>query len=203
MLHQTKTIRKMKVLYTRVSSEGQKTDRQIRIGIEVIEDKCSGSIAFKDRIGGNRVLALEGLKELHVHSIDRLGRNTLDILQTIQTLTAKGVNVISEKEGLQTLIEGKENPIAKLMIGILGTLAEFELSRIKERQAEGIAKAKAKGTYSGRPIGTTEANEKFLSKYPQVVKALKNGNSVNSIADSKKYNVSRMTVIKVKKILNK
>lgn len=193
----------MKVLYTRISSEGQKSDRQIKIGIEIISDTCSGSIAFKDRIGGKKILALEGLKELHVHSIDRLGRNSLDILQTIQTLTAKGVNVISEKEGLQTLIEGKENPIAKLMIGILGTLAEFELSRIKERQAEGIATAKKKGVYKGRPVGTIEDDEKFLNKYPQIVKALKNGDSVNSIADSKKNKVSRMTVIKIKKILNK
>ena len=197
-----------KVFYVRVSTQEQNTDRQIynreiKIGVQIVQDKCSGSIAFKERTGGKQILAMEGLKELHVHSIDRLGRNSLDILQTIQTLTAKGVNVISEKEGLQTLIEGKENPIAKLMIGILGTLAEFELNRIKERQAEGIANAKKKGAYNGRPVGTTEADEKFLSKYPQVIKALKNGDSVNSIADSKKYKVSRMTVIKVKKILNK
>ena len=77
---------------------------------------------------------------MHVHSIDRLGRNTLDIMQTIQDFTSKGINVVSTKEGLQTLINGKENPIAKMMIGILGTLAEFELARGKERQAEGIAK---------------------------------------------------------------
>jgi DNA invertase Pin-like site-specific DNA recombinase len=118
-------------------------------------------------------------------------------------LTKKGVNVISEKEGLQTLIEGKENPIAKLMIGILGTLAEFELNRIKERQAEGIAAAKTKGKYNGRPVGSAEDDEKFLSKYPKVVKALKNGESVNSIANDKRFDVSRMTVIKIKKILNK
>lgn len=192
-----------KVFYVRVSTLEQRLDRQIKVGVQIVQDKCSGSIAFAERTGGKQILAMDDLKELHVHSIDRLGRNTLDILNTIQTLTNKGVNVISEKEGLQTLIEGKENPIAKLMIGILGTLAEFELSRIKERQAEGIASAKNKGTYKGRAEGSAEDDEKFLSKYPKVVKALKNGDSVNSIANSKVMNVSRMTVIKIKKKLNK
>ena len=197
-----------KVFYVRVSTQEQNTDRQIftreiKMGVTIVQDKCSGSISFAEREGGKKILSMGDLKELHVHSIDRLGRNSLDILQTIQTLTKKGVNVISEKEGLQTLIEGKENPIAKLMIGILGTLAEFELNRIKERQAEGIAAAKTKGKYNGRPVGSAEDDEKFLSKYPKVVKALKNGESVNSIANSKIMNVSRMTVIKIKKILNK
>jgi DNA invertase Pin-like site-specific DNA recombinase len=197
-----------KVFYVRVSTQEQNTDRQIftreiKMGVTIVQDKCSGSISFAEREGGKKILSMGDLKELHVHSIDRLGRNSLDILQTIQTLTKKGVNVISEKEGLQTLIEGKENPIAKLMIGILGTLAEFELNRIKERQAEGIAAAKTKGKYNGRPVGSAEDDEQFLSKYPKVVKALKNGESVNSIANSKIMNVSRMTVIKIKKILNK
>lgn len=190
-----------KVFYVRVSTTEQSTDRQIKVGVQIVQDKCSGSIAFAERLGGKQILAMNDLKELHVHSIDRLGRNTLDIMQTIQTLTNRGVNVVSEKEGLQTLIDGKENPIAKLMIGILGTLAEFELSRIKERQAEGIAVAKRKGVYVGRAEGSTEGFEKFLSKYPKVIKALNNGKSVNSIANDKTMNVSRMTVIKIKNAL--
>ncbi len=50
--------------------------------------------------------------------------------------------MVATKEGLQTIVDGKENPIAKMILGILGTLAEFELNSIKERQTEGIAKAK-------------------------------------------------------------
>jgi len=85
-------------------------------------------------------------------------------MQTIQDFTSRGINVISEKESLHTIIDGKENPISKMMIGILGTLAEFELTRIKERQAEGIAKAKTKGSYLGRSVGSTESVEVFTSK---------------------------------------
>ena len=136
----------MKAKYIRVSTEEQKIVRQTDFDGLIYPDVCSGSIPFKEREYAKKLLSNKEITEVHVHSIDRLGRNTLDIMQTIQDFTSKGINVVSTKEGLQTLIDGKENPIAKMMIGILGTLAEFELSRIKERQAEGIAKAKEKGS---------------------------------------------------------
>ena len=134
----------MRVKYIRVSTIEQNTDRQDDFNGKTYTDECSGSIAFKDRKEASKLLANDEVSEVLVHSIDRLGRNTIDIMNTIQDFTNRGINVISEKEGLQTIINGKENPVAKMMIGILGTLAEFELSRAKERQAEGIAKAKAK-----------------------------------------------------------
>jgi DNA invertase Pin-like site-specific DNA recombinase len=136
------------VKYARVSTTDQNPERQ---GNCDFLDKCSGSIPFEERPEAKKLLqwvAVGRVKEVRVHSIDRLGRNTLDILQTIKHFTAMGVNVVSEKEGLKTLLpDGKENPVAKMMIGILGTLSEFELERIRERQREGIAKAKAKGVY--------------------------------------------------------
>jgi len=96
------------------------------------------------------------------------------------------VNVISTKEGLQTIIDGKENPLAKLMVGILSTLAEFELARIKERQAEGIAAAKSKGTYkdNGRKFGTVETPEEFLNKASskKILKYIKQGYSLRTVA---------------------
>ena len=136
------------VKYARVSTTDQNPERQ---GNCDFLDKCSGSIPFDERPEAKKLLqwvAVGRVKEVRVHSIDRLGRNTLDILQTIKHFTAMGVNVVSEREGLKTLLpDGKENPVAKMMIGILGTLSEFELERIRERQREGIAKAKAKGIY--------------------------------------------------------
>ena len=134
----------MRVKYIRVSTIEQNTDRQDDFNGKTYTDECSGSIAFKDRKEASKLLANDEVSEVLVHSIDRLGRNTIDIMNTIQDFTNRGINVISEKEGLQTIINGKENPVAKMMIGILGTLAEFELSRAKKRQAEGIAKPKLK-----------------------------------------------------------
>jgi DNA invertase Pin-like site-specific DNA recombinase len=192
----------MKAKYIRVSTKEQNTDRQADFNGLTYIDECSGSIPFKDRTEAKKLLSNKEITEVHVHSIDRLGRSTLNIMQTIQDFTAAGINVVSTKEGLQTLIDGKENPIAKMMIGILGTLAEFELSRIKERQAEGIVKAKEKGSYVGRSIGSKENVEVFLNKEStqSILKHLKNNESVRRAA--KLSLTSEGTVKKVKKMLS-
>jgi DNA invertase Pin-like site-specific DNA recombinase len=192
----------MRAKYIRVSTVGQNTDRQQGEfdGLEYT-DTCSGSIAFKDRLKAKELLANEEITEVHVHSIDRLGRNTLDIMQTIQNFTDKGINVLSTKEGLQTIVDGKENPIAKMMIGILGTLAEFELNRIKERQAEGIEKAKAKGNYGGRKTGSKEDSDTFLEKAStqSILRHLRRNESVRRTALLSK--TSEGTVKKVKRMI--
>ena len=192
----------MKAKYIRVSTKEQNTDRQTDFDGLTHIDLCSGSIPFKDRPEAKKLLSNKEITEVHVHSIDRLGRNTLDIMQTIQDFTSKGINVVSTKEGLQTLIDGKENPIAKMMIGILGTLAEFELSRIKERQAEGIAKAKERGGFKGRSIGSKESAEVFVNKASTqaILKHLRGKESVRRTALLSK--TSEGTVKKVKKMLS-
>lgn len=195
----------MKAHYIRVSTIGQNTDRQVEqveAGWEKFLDKSSGSIPFAERSGGARIMKYaedKKLSELKVHSIDRLGRNTVDVLSTIQTLTALGVNVISHKEGLQTLIDGKENPTAKLVIGILATVSELERSLILERQREGIAVAKKRGAYKGRPSGTHEDEKKFLAKHKKVQKAINQGLSLRDA--SSVAGVSVNTVRKVKSLM--
>ena len=191
----------MRVKYIRVSTIEQNTDRQDDFNGKTYTDECSGSIAFKDRKEASKLLANNEVSEVLVHSIDRLGRNTIDIMNTIQDFTNRGINVISEKEGLQTIIDGKENPVAKMMIGILGTLAEFELTRIKERQAEGIAKAKAKGSYLGRSKGSSESVEVFTNKASTkaILRYLKMNESISRTA--KLSQTSEGSVKKVKKMI--
>ena len=89
----------MKVYYVRVSTVDQKTDRQ-RINEKefdlVVEDKCSGSIPFFERDGGKKILKLIDrniLTSLSVWTIDRLGRDLLDVLHTIQFLSEKGIRI--------------------------------------------------------------------------------------------------------------
>ena len=189
----------MKVKYNRVSTIEQNLDRQDNFKGLTYADKCSGSVAFADRTEASKLLANEEVTEVLVTSIDRLGRNTIDIMQTIQGFTDRGINVVSEKEGLQTIVNGKENPVAKMMIGILGTLAEFELTRIKERQAEGIAKAKTKGAYTGRSKGSSESIDTFTNKKSTqaILRYLKQGYSINKTALLSK--TSTGSVKKVKK----
>ena len=163
----------MKVLYCRVSTLDQKTDRQ-RVSEKefgyVIEDKCSGAIPFFDRAGGKEILKLtnEGiLKSLAVLSIDRLGRDLRDIINTIHFFTERKISIHFLSQGLTTLDgNGKESPISKLMISILGTVGEMERAQIRERQLEGIRLAKMKGVYSGRKKGSKEDVLSFLSKKP-------------------------------------
>ena len=191
--------------YIRVSTPEQNTSRQ-EDGLIPIVDTLSGSVPFDEREGGQKLMKrtqLGYVKSISVQSIDRLGRNTLDILTTIKWFTRQQVNIISQKEGLQTLLEdGTENPTAKLMIGILGTLAEFELSRIKERQAEGIKKAKERGVYKTNGGNRKkETKTKFLSKSKNALclKELQRGNSVRRAALLS--GVSLMTAHKVKKYM--
>ena len=191
----------MRVKYIRVSTIEQNTDRQEDFKSLTYKDKCSGSIAFKDRKEATKLLANDEVTEVLVHSIDRLGRTTIDIMQTIQGFTSRGINVISEKEGLNTIVDGKENPVAKMMIGILGTLAEFELNRAKERQAEGIAKAKTKGVYAGRSAGSSESIDVFIAKESTkaILKNLRLGESIKRTALLSKASIGK--VKKVKKMI--
>ena len=84
----------MKVKYNRVSTIEQNLDRQDNFKGLTYADKCSGSVAFEDRTEASKLLANEEVTEVLVTSIDRLGRNTIDIMQTIQGFTERGINVI-------------------------------------------------------------------------------------------------------------
>jgi DNA invertase Pin-like site-specific DNA recombinase len=181
----------MNVQYIRVSTVEQNIDRQTRVDIEkVFIDKISGTTKLKDRPEGKKLLKLisDGkITTLTIHSLDRLGRSLSDTLETVKYLTEKKVCLISEKEGIRTLnSDGSINPMANLLIGVLGTFAEFEINRSKERQAEGIAAAKLKGMYDrvGRNVGTIESKEVFMSKKKnqKILKYLKKGFSQNETA---------------------
>ena len=94
---------------------------------KVYTDKSSSDLKFADRPEGSKLmLEIENgsVTEVYVYSIERFGKNAADILSVINRITSHGCNVIAEKEGLQMLIDGKENPIAKMVIGILSTLSE-------------------------------------------------------------------------------
>lgn len=82
---------------------------------------------------------------LIVPAVDRLGRNTIDVLNTVEALQSKGVSIISLREGFDL-----STPIGKAMLTMLAAVAELERSNIKTRQMAGIAKAKAEGKVLGR-----------------------------------------------------
>ena len=197
----------MKVLYVRTSTIEQKTDRQ-RVNEKdyqlVVEDKCSGSIALFEREGGKQILKLiekEVLTELYVWEIDRLGRCLLDILSNIKFFNEKKICVHFVSQGLSTLQpDGSENNITKMIISILGTLAEMEKKISRERQLEGIAIGKLNNKYTGRAKGSNEDTLKFLSK-PKNAKAidyLKKG--YKNVEVAKIVGIHYNTITKIKRI---
>lgn len=193
----------MEVQYIRVSTMEQNTDRQIIEGMKSFIDKISGTIPFKDRPEASKLINLIERGEitaLHVHSIDRLGRSTIDILNTIQWMTDHKVNVIAKKEGLQTMTEGEENKTAKMVLSIMATLADFELNMIRERQREGIAQAKARGAYKGNGGSKPQSFEQLMTKPKNAncVKELKRGESIRRAA--KLSGVSPNQALKLKKL---
>lgn len=141
--------------YIRVSSLDQHTERQLA-GIEldkVFEDKASGKDVKRPQLEA----CLDYLREgdtLHVHSIDRLARNLQDLLHLIEELVSREVSVSFVKEGLT--FTGQEDSFQRLQLQIIGAVAEFERSMIRERQREGIAIAKAAGKYTGRKSLVTD-----------------------------------------------
>ncbi len=161
----------MKIFYSRVSTVEQNNERQLQKldGFDyVMNDKVSGLIPLWERPKGSQIKKLidDGkLTHLTIHSIDRLGRSTLDVLNVWKELTELGIVVECRNPHLKNINEdGKSDMFSELMISILSTMSSFEKSLIKERQMEGIRIRKEKGLYVGRQIGTKESNKKFLSK---------------------------------------
>ena len=140
--------------YIRVSSVDQNTERQLD-GIvvdKVFTDKASGKSADRPQLKA----ALDYVRDgdvLVCHSMDRLARNTEDMLRMVRELTDKGVAVEFVKEHLT--FSGSDDAMSVLMMTMLAGFAQFERSIIRERQREGIAIAKAKGTYKGRKPSLT------------------------------------------------
>ena len=136
--------------YSRVSSASQSLDRQ---GLEscdkVFEEKITG--AKRDRPELNRMLDYirEG-DEVRVHSIDRLARDLRDLQSIIEQINDKDATITFLKEKLTFKPSAKADPFAKLQLHLMGAFAEFERSIIRERQREGIARAKERGVYAGR-----------------------------------------------------
>ena len=198
----------MRVFYTRVSTEDQNEGRQLKNvdGYDyVFTDKCSGAIPLWERPKGSQIKKLidkGDLKHLEVHSIDRLGRDTLSVLNLWKELTERDIRLVCRNPNFQNLNEdGKTDMFSELMISILSTMSDFERKMIRERQREGIERCKLEGKYRGRAVGTKESRDKFLNKHKtkMIIKDLENGYTTQEIAF--RCRCSYSTIDKVRKAL--
>lgn len=139
----------MKIGYIRVSTQEQNTIRQEvlmeQLGVDqVYIDKASGKNTSRPELQNLLAFVRKG-DTVIVESISRFARNTRDLLDLVERLTAKGVEFVSQKEAIDTT-----TPTGKFMLTIFGAVAELERTYLLQRQREGIAAAKVQGKYAGR-----------------------------------------------------
>ena len=197
----------MRVKYNRTSTIQQEGER-FKLDKDnydlTIFDKCvSGKIPFSEREGGiklNKLVDEGKVKEVVVEELSRLGRNTIDTLTTLKSFEEKGINVVVRGMGnLQSMIDGKKNPIWNLITSVMSSLYELERENILERTEMGRKMYVMNGGKLGRKIGSVENRNEFLQKdrTKKIVSLLEKGKSVRDI--SHRLGVSTKTIVKVRK----
>ncbi len=154
----------MRIAYVRVSTIEQNEARQVealeKYGIEKwYTEKLSAKDTNRPKLQEMLEFAREG-DTIYIHDFSRLARSTRDLLDIMEQLQVKGINLISNKESIDT-----STPTGKLMVTMISALNEFERTNLLERQREGIAIAKRNGVYSGRKPFTSDKFEDLYSQY--------------------------------------
>lgn len=145
------------ITYLRVSTNDQTTENQrrqiadagyqVEKDFEFCDEGISGAIPASKRPALNSAIKTARKNDVFVVSaIDRLGRDAVDVLGTVKTLSEKGVKVVSLREGFDL-----STPTGKMMLHMMAGFAEMEKNLIAERRTAGIERAKAEGVHMGRP----------------------------------------------------
>ena len=185
------------VIYARVSTNSQDYDRQIsdlreyakRMDYNVIKE-------FSEKISGaKKVAEREQLSELlnyvEAHHIDkvliyecsRLSRRIVDFLQVIEQLTEKGISLFILQNGLETLqADGKPNPIAQLVLGMIAQFNSMERGLIRSRMESGYRNYRAKGGTVGRKQGYKKSTEDMKEEYAEEIRLLRKGISLRNVS---------------------
>jgi putative DNA-invertase from lambdoid prophage Rac len=182
--------------YARVSTVEQLTENQqeqiAQAGYSIqprrfVEEKISGSVAAMQRPGFVKLLdRMEEGDTLVVTKLDRIGRDSIDVQQTVKLFTERGIRLVVLQLGNLDLTSSA----GALMVKVLAAVADFERELIIERTQAGQARARAEGKHMGRPSKTTDTQKQAICG------ALANGASVSQIA--RDYKISRASVIAIR-----
>lgn len=210
------------IIYARVSSvsDRQNTERQIEDlkvyassnGYEVVKvfsEKISGAKKNSERevlLGCLDFAKSNGIDIILVSELSRLGRNVLEVQETVKYCSDNHINVFFQKENMTILNEdGQISPITSVLIACLGMVAQFERENIKFRLNSGRELAKQKGVKMGRKEGSTKSKEQKAEEYKKVIYLLKKGLSaanVAAICKSEGVKASTSTIKRIKKEFN-
>lgn len=182
----------MRVAYVRVSTVEQNESRQIEaLEKHDIEKWFTEKVSGKDTNRPQLQAMLDFVRDgdtIYIHDFSRLARSTKDLLDIVEKLNAKGVHLVSNKENIDT-----STSAGKLMLTMIGAIAEFERQNLLERQAEGIAIAKREGKFKGGQV--KKIDEQVFSKHYADYKLRK----INKTQLAKALEISRPTLDKLLK----
>lgn len=200
------------VTYSRVSTRNQDFSRQSNEllsycnqmdynVIEEITETVSGSKKNIERLGIQRILELSRsglINKVIVLEISRLGRNTSEILNTLETLSNRGVSVVALNLKIETLLDnGNRNPISEILFTIISEFSRIERTLITERVISGIANARNNPNITlGRPIGSRKKKDVLLKENKKAVALLKQGFSIRQTATLSKRSPALMFKLK-------
>lgn len=184
------------VIYARVSTQRQDYDRQLT-ELKAYAEKQGYTIlkTFSEKVSGaKKVEGRRSISELldyvKSHSVNkvliyepsRLSRRIVDFMTIIETLTEAGISLYIHNNGLETLLsDGKINPIANLVLGILAQFNSMERSLIRSRMESGYNTYRAKGGEVGRKTGYRKSTEQMKSEYAEELRLLRKGYSLRNV----------------------
>ena len=184
------------VIYTRVSTQGQEYERQLaelrdyaaRMNYEVVEEfseKVSGAKRVEER---EALMSLLRYVEAHkvdkvlIYECSRLSRRAIDFLTVLEHLSSLKVSVYILQNGLETLMEdGSVNPIASLVLGIIGQFNSMERSLIRSRMESGYKHYRQQGGQVGRKVGYKKSDDDMRQQYSKEIQLLRKGLSLRNI----------------------
>ena len=180
----------MNIAYVRVSTVEQNEQRQLealeKYNIDKwFKEKVSAKDTNRPKLKEMLDYAREG-DTIFIHDFSRLARSTKDLLDIVDKLQEKKINLVSNKENIDT-----STPTGKLMITMIGAINEFERQNLLERQKEGIEIAKKQGKFKGRKEVNIKDFDKHYKRYLN--------REVNKVQLAKELNISRPTLDKLLK----
>ena len=183
-------------IYARVSTQSQDYQRQLselreyatRMNYEIVKEfseKISGAKAIAERQALTELLdyaAANRIDKVLVYECSRISRRAIDFLQVIEQLTQMRVSVYILQNGLETLMaDGSVNPIAQLVLGIIGQFNSMERSLIRSRMSSGYQHFRSNGGKVGRKEGYKKSDEQMRQQYNKELSLLKKGLSLRNI----------------------
>ena len=199
-------------IYARVSTQGQDYQRQLselreyasRMNYEVVKEfseKISGAKSVTERQALTELLdyaAANRIDKVLVYECSRISRRAIDFLQVIEQLTQMKVSVYILQNGLETLMaDGSVNPIAQLVLGIIGQFNSMERSLIRSRMSSGYQHFRSNGGKVGRKEGYKKSDEQMRQQYNKELSLLKKGLSLRNIQAITGTSINTLRKLKV------